>query len=619
MRGLRRNARTAIGSACLVALLVGLAGSRGWAADFQILYDDGSDEGFNDPSPATPAGDNQGPSVGEQRRIAVEHAVGSWADRIDGSVSIRVRARFDPLPCEASSAVLGQASPNSVHSDFAGAPASGVLYPAALANQLAGVDLCPPGSCRNSADLTMTFNSNFGAGCPFSGSWYYGLDALPGPGQADLVTVVLHELAHGLGFLSLVDVSTGERFMGFDDVFSNFVEDHRRGATFDQLGDGERAAAVVSGRNLHFVGPAAVAAGRQVRGLGDGGHLPLFAPTSVLAGSSLNHFDPRLAPDELMEPSLSSAIHDVGLAAELLEDLGWSRAAAGCAGDCDGDRRVSAADLVLAVRVALREAEVAACSEADVDDSGSVAVDELVTGVRNALEGCGGRVSVASASASGVTGEEPRCTGDCNADGMVSIGELLRGVNINLGRSDVSTCAAMDRNGDERVAIDELLAAVGSALAGCPCPFDLLDERAGVDEACVFSGRWNDECGDAGLLATFSVQSGLVGVAIVTGPDSPALTFFAQANTANGATLVGYMFGDEAVQLGGTIRLSEDRRQLVVEPAVDPMVAIDECAVERYDGRINRIVQTAEGDRAGAVSARLNGSLSSDGARFGAP
>jgi hypothetical protein len=619
MGGFRGKAMRAIAGAALVAVVVSLGGSRGWAADFRILYGDGSAEGFNDPKPAAPTGGNQGRTVGEQRRVAVEHAVGIWADLIDSSVEIRIRARFDPLRCDADSAVLGQASPNSVHSDFAGAPASGVLYPAALANHLAGIDLCPQGSCRNSADLTATFNSSFGSACPFSGDWYYGLDASPGAAQADLVTVVLHELAHGLGFLSLVDVSTGARFMEMDDVFTNFVEDHRRGATFDQLGNGERAAAVVSGRDLHFVGPTTLAAGPRVRGLGDDGHLPLYAPASVLAGSSLNHFDLGLSPDELMEPSLSSAIHDVGLAAELFEDIGWSRAADECAGDCDGDRKVSASELVLAVRVALREAEITECSEADSDDSGGVAIDELVAGVRNALEGCGGTVSRASASAVPLTVGETRCSGDCNTDGRVSIGELLTGVNINLGRAETAACSAMDRNGDGRVAIDELVAAVASALAGCPCPFDLLDERAGADEACIFTGRWNDECGDAGLPATFSVQAGLVGVAIVTGPDSPTLTFFAQTNSAAEATLVGYMFGDEAVQLGGTIRLSEDRRQLIVQPAEDPMVAIDQCAVERYDGTIDRIVQTGAEDRAGAIAARLSGSLTVDGARFGEP
>ncbi len=60
------------------------------------------------------------------------------------------------------------------------------------------------------------------------------------------------------------------------------------------------------------------------------------------------------------------------------------------------------------------------------------------------------------------------CRGDCNGDGMVSINELVTGVNIALGNSDVSSCPAFDANGDGEVTIDELIAAVNAALGGCP-------------------------------------------------------------------------------------------------------------------------------------------------------
>jgi len=59
------------------------------------------------------------------------------------------------------------------------------------------------------------------------------------------------------------------------------------------------------------------------------------------------------------------------------------------------------------------------------------------------------------------------CTGDCNADNTVTINELLSGVNISLGAADMSSCPDFDRNGDGRVSVDELIAAVTSALDGC--------------------------------------------------------------------------------------------------------------------------------------------------------
>jgi FG-GAP-like repeat len=60
------------------------------------------------------------------------------------------------------------------------------------------------------------------------------------------------------------------------------------------------------------------------------------------------------------------------------------------------------------------------------------------------------------------------CVGDCNNDGMVSIDELITGVNIALGSLPISSCPAFDQNGDGMVGINELITAVNNALNGCP-------------------------------------------------------------------------------------------------------------------------------------------------------
>jgi hypothetical protein len=59
------------------------------------------------------------------------------------------------------------------------------------------------------------------------------------------------------------------------------------------------------------------------------------------------------------------------------------------------------------------------------------------------------------------------CTGDCNGDRMVTVDELLLGVNISLGLASPSACPALDRNGDGTVSIDEIVSAVSNALQGC--------------------------------------------------------------------------------------------------------------------------------------------------------
>ena len=55
-----------------------------------------------------------------------------------------------------------------------------------MANKLSGIDLAP-----NDDDIVANFNSSF--------NWYLGTDGNAGM-QFDLMTVVLHELGHGLGF-----------------------------------------------------------------------------------------------------------------------------------------------------------------------------------------------------------------------------------------------------------------------------------------------------------------------------------------------------------------------------------------------------------------------------------
>lgn len=59
------------------------------------------------------------------------------------------------------------------------------------------------------------------------------------------------------------------------------------------------------------------------------------------------------------------------------------------------------------------------------------------------------------------------CPGDCDADGSVTIDELILGVNIALGVAQLPRCAAFDVNGDSEVTVDELLLGVNRALDHC--------------------------------------------------------------------------------------------------------------------------------------------------------
>jgi hypothetical protein len=58
------------------------------------------------------------------------------------------------------------------------------------------------------------------------------------------------------------------------------------------------------------------------------------------------------------------------------------------------------------------------------------------------------------------------CVGDCDGDGVVSIAELIEGVDIVLG-ADLSRCPAFDCDGTHRATVDCVIRAVDATLHGC--------------------------------------------------------------------------------------------------------------------------------------------------------
>jgi hypothetical protein len=306
----------------LAFTLLGVAGAASpvEAATFVIVNNDGPGEGFNDPTPATPVGGNTGTTIGAQRLIAFQHAADLWATRLANPVTIRVRAQFDPLACNATSAVLGQAGPVSVFRDFSGAPVAGTWYPAALANALHGSDLDP-----GNDDISATFNSTLGTTCAFPNGWYYGLDASPPGSQLDFVTVLLHELGHGLGFLTFVNLATGAKLSGFNDTFMRNLENH--GASppdYPSMSDAQRLAASTATGNLHWVGVNVRTASGVLAAGAVGDHVRMFAPNPQQSGSSVSHWDTALTPNQVMEPTYTGPLHNPILELPLFQDIGWT-------------------------------------------------------------------------------------------------------------------------------------------------------------------------------------------------------------------------------------------------------------------------------------------------------
>jgi len=312
----------------LILAIQDLSPQTARATSITVVSVDGEDEGFNDPAPPDPAstiGGNAGATLGAQRLIAAQYAADLWADLVSSEVPILVDARFDApnsehpdttdpfnsLDCTKTPPVIATAEPTTYHGNFSKKPRPNIWYPQALANSLAGNDL------SESSDIRAYFNSSVGTpACLPDNSWYYGLDGNAQPDQFDFVTVVLRELAHGLGFITTVDLSNGKKLGSFNDVFSLNLKDVSTGNLLSQMTDAERRNAIKNAGNLRWIGAKLVAA--------HGGDVPMYAPDPVDLDFSVSNWDTSLSPGELIVPFYSGANHDVGLALQALEDIGWN-------------------------------------------------------------------------------------------------------------------------------------------------------------------------------------------------------------------------------------------------------------------------------------------------------
>ncbi|HKR14064.1 MAG TPA: PA domain-containing protein [Pyrinomonadaceae bacterium] len=218
--------RTKLTLIALAFAIAGLAAQTSFAGPAQIIIVNinAPNVGFNDPTPAAPVGGNPGTTLGQQRLFAFQHAAEIWAARLDSNVPIRIRAQFVPL----GAGVLGSAGPVSVVRNFAGAPLANTWYHIALANKLAGVDLN-----TTNDDINANFSTNF--------NFYLGVDNNHGA-QPDLVTVLLHEFAHGLGFSQLANLNSGALFNGSPDHYNSKLFDLTLGLYWPQMTNAQRAA-----------------------------------------------------------------------------------------------------------------------------------------------------------------------------------------------------------------------------------------------------------------------------------------------------------------------------------------------------------------------------------------
>ena len=237
-------------------------------------------------------------------QAAFQRAVDIWASTLATTVPIEIDANFvsvedleDPKEFENT---LAFARPSQTWA-IGEIGDQRIAVPIALANQRSDRDRVP-----DEPDFAMTVIDR--------SDWYMGLDGRPESDQFDLVSVVLHEISHGLGIVAgfeLDDNGSGQYGLKFSDreeriptLFDYFVRLRNGNRLITDLSSpsGELADAI-TGIKLFWTGLQARRA--------NGGRAPvmLWAPSEFEAASSVAHLDEDAYPsgtsNSLMTPQIA--------------------------------------------------------------------------------------------------------------------------------------------------------------------------------------------------------------------------------------------------------------------------------------------------------------------------
>ena len=216
----------------------------------------------------------------------IQAAINVWSANFNSSVAITVDASWGRSN---SWGVLGSARPGSFFSAFSGAPDPSLWYSSATANALAGKDL-------DKADPEIIIQVNSEA------TWNMRGDGAPSASEYDLESVFIHELGHGLGFLSndAYDPYFGLGSLDQPTPFDAYLQtsDGRRLADLPTPSK-ELGTALTS--SLVWNGPLGIKA--------NGGIKPkMYTPSRYESGSSTSHLDEntfsKAGLDSVMTPSL---------------------------------------------------------------------------------------------------------------------------------------------------------------------------------------------------------------------------------------------------------------------------------------------------------------------------
>lgn len=250
---------------------------------------------------------------------AFDYALEILEDIFIASIPITLDVVWEDVPGN----VIGFAGAGAWRANLPYHPEDDKWYPEALTNEYKGSQY------NSSADIDVTLDS--------SANWYFGTDGNPAWNEIDLVTVILHEVTHGLGFTGTAssDGTAGGTSIGWinwPNIYDPFIENGSEVEILSLPNNSTTLLNALTSDDLYFDG-------LYTNGSNGGTPPKVKSDAPYVQGSSYSHLADEYA-DETMRSFVvtGDAIHTLDtLGISMMRDMGWSV----CNDNCPDEMTVS--------------------------------------------------------------------------------------------------------------------------------------------------------------------------------------------------------------------------------------------------------------------------------------
>jgi len=244
-----------------------------------------------------------------EQTAATEYALALWGEQLVGTVPVDINVLSVPMEPD----VLGRAWQQQHFLNTT----TNTYYHSPLWNQLVGYD------ATTLRDIRLEMNPNF--------SYHYQTNATPPNNKVDWVTVMLHEVCHGLGFSPIIREDGRYVYMAeaggyatnhpgiYDRQLFQGTTENIRLTDLNQSG----RAALITSDNLYAGVP-----GSNLLVANNGMRVKIYAPTTYQGGSSVSHWDNSATFPTFMKYAIyrGTATHTFNTRKiGILLDLGWKQ------------------------------------------------------------------------------------------------------------------------------------------------------------------------------------------------------------------------------------------------------------------------------------------------------